>query len=66
MSIKQVKVSTQAKEQLIRLKASNPAVKTGETMGDAAMESDGSWRPTSHETAGERPHLPPASGALIY
>jgi hypothetical protein len=52
--------------QLIRLKAPNPAVKTGETMGDAAMESDGGWHPSSHETAGERPHLPPTSAALIY
>ena len=52
--------------QLIRLNAPNPAAKTGETLGDAAIESDGSWHPSSHETAGERQHLPPASAALIY
>ena len=51
---------------LIRLKAPNATAKTGETLGDAAIAADGGWHANSHETAGARLHLPPASGALIY
>jgi hypothetical protein len=50
---------------LVRLAAPNPAVKTGETLGDSAIGRDGSWHANSHESAGASLHLPPASGALI-
>jgi hypothetical protein len=53
-------------KQMIRLKAPNAAAKTGETLGDAAIETEGGWHAKSHETTGERLQLPPASGALIY
>jgi hypothetical protein len=52
--------------QLIRLRAPSPAAKKDETLGDAAIAADGSWRANSHETAGSNLHLPPASGALLY
>jgi hypothetical protein len=51
---------------LIRLRAPNAAAKTGETLGDAAIGSDGGWHANSHETTSASLQLPAASGALIY
>jgi Glycosyl hydrolase family 79, N-terminal domain len=51
---------------LIRLKAPNVAAKTGETLGDAVIGSDGGWHANSHETSSARLQLPAASGALVY
>jgi hypothetical protein len=51
--------------QLIRLEAPNAAAKTGETLGGAAIGADGGWHANSHEMAGARLHLAPASGVLI-
>jgi hypothetical protein len=51
---------------LVRLKAPNPAAKTGEMLGDATIGADGGWHANSHETVGSGLHLPPASAALIY
>jgi hypothetical protein len=51
---------------LIRLEAPTATAKTGETLGGAAIAADGEWHASSHEAAGARLHLPPASGALVY
>jgi hypothetical protein len=51
---------------LIRLEAPNATAKTGERLGGATIAADGDWQASSHEAAGSRLHLPPASAALMY
>jgi Glycosyl hydrolase family 79, N-terminal domain len=50
---------------LIRLAASSPSAKTGETLGNAAIGANGDWHGTPKETASSSLHLPPASAAVI-
>jgi hypothetical protein len=50
---------------LIRLAASSPSAKTGESLGNAAIGANGDWHATPKETASTSLHLPPASAAVI-
>lgn len=50
---------------VIRLKAPSAAAKSGETLGEMSIAPDGAWHAATHEQAGERLNLPPASGALV-
>jgi Glycosyl hydrolase family 79, N-terminal domain len=50
---------------LIRLAASSPSAKTGETLGNVGIGANGDWHATPKETANSSLHLPPASAALI-
>jgi hypothetical protein len=52
-------------KQVIRLKAPNVSAKSGETLGEMSIAPDGAWHAASHEQAGDRLNLPPASGALV-
>ena len=50
---------------LLRLQAPNPSAKSGETLGNAAIGTNGEWHASAHETAGDHLRLPPASAVLI-
>jgi hypothetical protein len=50
---------------VLRLKAANAEARTGVTLGDASIGSNGSWHASSPEVAGVQLHLPPASAALL-